>query len=138
MSKLAERLADASRSGVCRASDAAVIEEVARKSGLRLTPISLSGDKQAWLDAFARALSFPDWFGANWDALEDCLTDLPPGKGHVLLLHGAPAAPRDDLGVLLDILEASAGYWKSRGTPFFAVAIDPARALKLADLYREP
>jgi ribonuclease inhibitor len=27
-------------------------------------------------DALARGLAFPDWYGGNWDALFDCLTDL--------------------------------------------------------------
>lgn len=37
--------------------------------------------------AVAAALSFPDWFGRNLDALHDCLRDLswlPPGE-HVLV-----------------------------------------------------
>ena len=38
-------------------------------------------------DRCAAVLSFPAWFGRNWDALADCLTDLGwlPGQGHVLL-----------------------------------------------------
>lgn len=43
-------------------------------------------DQLAALDGIAAALSFPDYFGRNLDALYDCLTDLswlPPGE-HVL------------------------------------------------------
>ena len=38
----------------------------------------------------ARALRFPDYFGHNWDAVYDCLTDLNwlPAAGYVLVLDG--------------------------------------------------
>jgi RNAse (barnase) inhibitor barstar len=48
-------------------------------------------DKMSALDAIAAALSFPDWFGRNLDALYDSLTDLswlPPGE-HVLIWIGS-------------------------------------------------
>ncbi|MFF9088678.1 barstar family protein [Streptomyces sp. NPDC014991] len=32
-------------------------------------------DKAGLMDRVARALSLPDWFGRNWDALADCLAD---------------------------------------------------------------
>ncbi|MFE3071129.1 barstar family protein [Streptomyces sp. NPDC059247] len=34
-------------------------------------------DKAALMDRCAAALALPEWFGRNWDALADCLTDLP-------------------------------------------------------------
>jgi RNAse (barnase) inhibitor barstar len=43
--------------------------------------------KADFMAAVAAAMSFPDWFGANLDALYDCLRDLswlPPGE-HVLV-----------------------------------------------------
>jgi RNAse (barnase) inhibitor barstar len=32
--------------------------------------------KLEFLDAVAAALSFPDYFGRNWDALDECLRDM--------------------------------------------------------------
>ena len=49
--------------------------------------------KKAAIGAIAEALSFPDWFGHNLDALYDCLTDLswlPEGE-HVLEWEGGNA-----------------------------------------------
>ena len=31
--------------------------------------------KEDVLEAFAKTLKFPDWWGKNWDAFYDCLTD---------------------------------------------------------------
>ena len=37
-------------------------------------------------DAFAKALSFPDWYGNNLDALHDQLTSISE-QTHICLLH---------------------------------------------------
>lgn len=139
MSKLAQRLGDPARSGVYRVGSADTVEEVARGTPLRCTGVALRGGKAEILDALAKALAFPHWFGRNWDALEDCLADLSwnPAGGHLLLLTGAASLAKDDAGILADILASSAESWKARGKPFFAVFVDPARELKLPDLYRE-
>lgn len=137
MSKLLERLQDASRSGVYRASSDEAIRDATRGSRLDLAAISLEGGKDAQLQRIAVALGFPDWFGRNWDALEDCLTDLSwrEADGTVLLFTGFTR--NDDLGILLDVLASSAASWAERGKPFFAVFIDPRRSLELPPLYRE-
>jgi RNAse (barnase) inhibitor barstar len=43
----------------------------------RVVTLDLDGvtDKAGLMDRCARALSLPDWFGRNWDALADSLTD---------------------------------------------------------------
>jgi len=48
-------------------------------------------DKLSTMDAIAVALSFPDYFGRNLDALYDCLTDLSwlPSGEHVLIWGGS-------------------------------------------------
>jgi Barstar (barnase inhibitor) len=134
MGKLSQRLNDASRSGVYRTADPAPVVEAVRGTGLDLARIDAEHDT---LDALGKALAFPDWYGRNWDALEDCLGDLSwrPGNGHVLVFERFPRG--DELGVLLDVLASSAEYWAVRARPFFAVFVDPRRELALSDLFRQ-
>jgi len=138
--ELTQRLTDAARSGVYRALRDDEIADAARGTRLDLARADLDGapDKEALLERLALALGFPAWFGGNWDALEDCLTDLSwrAGGGQVVLIEGHGALPVDDLGVLLDVLAAAAEYWAGRGRPFFAVFIDPGHALALPELIR--
>ena len=136
MGTLLDRLQDASRSGVYRVARADEIEDAVSGSSLLIAKIRY-GEKQVLLKNIAAALDFPDWFGANWDALEDCLGDLSwtRAAGHVLLFSEARAG--DDLGVLTDVLRSSAEFWAGRGRAFFAVFIDPVRALALPELFEK-
>jgi hypothetical protein len=142
MAKLIKRLEDAAKSGVYRASRVDAIEDAVRGSKLSLGCIPLQDvtDKSALLRRIAARLGFPGWFGENWDALEDCLTDLSwrEGEGHVLVFHGFQFLPADELGVLIDVVISAAEFWADRGKPFFGVFIDPGRTLMLADLHEEP
>lgn len=90
---------------------------------------------------FARALSFPDYFGHNWDALEECLADLEwlPAKGYVLCVTDAEQVLRQDeegyatfIEVLSDAGEAWAsgqgGMGERPSTPFHVLLAVTARA----------
>jgi RNAse (barnase) inhibitor barstar len=135
MGKLTARLQDAARSGVYRVKRADEVLEAG--SGLLRATIRFA-EKEQLLRNIAAALAFPDWFGHNWDALEDCLTDLSwhPQQGYLLLFEGASAG--DDFGVLADVLRSSAEHWSGRGKPFFALFVDPSRALPLPELFKQP
>ncbi|HEU4684535.1 MAG TPA: barstar family protein [Nitrospira sp.] len=81
----------------------------------------------------ARALRFPDYFGHNWDALEECLADLEwlPAKGYLVVIIEAEQVLADDeeayatfVEVLSDAAETwAAGQveWKPEPTPFHAL-----------------
>jgi hypothetical protein len=138
MSKLLQRLSDASRSGVYRASRSDAIVDATQGSALQVSRIGLCGaaGKEAMMERIARALDFPRWFGGNWDALEDCLTDLSwsGAAGHVLLIEGAADLPVDERGILVDILASAAASWAERKRPFFAVFLDNSPTLP--ELYK--
>ena len=140
MAKLLQRLSDAAKSGVYRASRVDAIEDALRGSRLGFARIALEDvtQKSALLRRIAAALGFPAWFGENWDALEDCLTDLSwrEGEGHVLAFEGFQFLPGEELGELIEVMMSAAQFWAGRGAPFFAVFIDPDRSLMLADLYQ--
>ena len=141
MGKLLQRLTDPAKSGVYRAPRAGDVVDAAGGSALRVTHVGLAGAgaKSALMERFARALEFPRWFGGNWDALEDCLSDLSwleagGSAGHVLLIEGAGTLPLDERGILVDVLAAAAASWAERGKPFFAVFV--GAEAPLPELYR--
>jgi RNAse (barnase) inhibitor barstar len=65
-------------------------------------------DKAEFLSAVGKALSFPDSYGHNFDALSDCLADLGPAA---LLWDGWSCFDRADEGAFktaVDVLESHA------------------------------
>ncbi len=77
--------------------------------------------RAALFTEWARALSFPGYFGHNWDAFEECLNDalLPPGSEAsatrlLVLVTDADALLADEppaqLALLLGILDAAADH----------------------------
>ncbi|MCE7011600.1 barstar family protein [Kibdelosporangium philippinense] len=62
--------------------------------------------KSAMLDALAKTMSFPDYFGHNLDALADVLYDLPKGE-HTLVWQSPETlrkADPDNYEQFVDIL----------------------------------
>lgn len=126
----------AARSGVYATPSAlGPLQQAADRAGLAWLAVDLApaSEKVRFLAECARDLRFPETFGANWDALADCLQDLSwrPAPGYVVRLVNAQvfavASPRD-FETAVEILRDAAMYWKERGKPFI-VLVDGARAL---------
>ena len=66
------------------------------------------------LKAVAVALRFPDYFGMNWDALDECIRDLSwLPTGQVVLAHSDVPLAGDptNQGVYLSIITSAIAYW---------------------------
>ena len=77
----------------------------------------------------ADALDFPDYFGANWDALLDCLCDLSwlKGAGHVLVLsHSHTLQTKDSasFNTLCEVLAEACAFWQTQSQPFCVLIVD--------------
>lgn len=71
---------------------------------------------------FARVLKFPDYFGKNWDALSDCLTDLSwfdDARSHfvVAIDHWDYCASP----ILQEILQEAVTLWADSETPLYVL-----------------
>jgi RNAse (barnase) inhibitor barstar len=122
-----EILSDAGQAGIYQLpADDAALEAAAADSDFASWRVDLAGvrGKQELLDAIARDLAFPEWFGSNWDALEDCLTDLAwcVASGYLLILENAAgfaAANPEEFETALEVLDAAAEYWYDEDVPFW-------------------
>ena len=127
MDQLAVRLKDVKEAGLymvtCELDD---VRAAASEAGLVLFDVDLTGvhSKSEFLAAIAQKIEAPEWFGKNWDALADALSDLSwkNAPGYVLLLVHCNENFNllgNDHDVARDILETTIDYWKSQGKPFW-------------------
>lgn len=131
-------LGDVARSGAyfVGAADLDTLDAAAHAEGHLVRRISLAGcrGKSDLLQRIAGALAFPATFGANWDALADCLGDLewlPHTSGYAWLFDHAGDL-RDgaeaDFDTLCDVLDGACANWRENGTPCFAFLALPDEA----------
>jgi hypothetical protein len=78
------------------------------------------------LARLAAALRFPDYFGGNWDAVDEMLRDLEwlRAKRHALLVEHAAALWAEQgraAGRLVEAWLAAAETWAGDGVPFHLV-----------------
>ncbi len=74
---------------------------------------------------FATIMQFPEYFGHNWDALEDCLTDLfheDAVDRQLIILDRLDEFAIDDShqwSMLLEICRSTVKYWQDTDTPMY-------------------
>jgi RNAse (barnase) inhibitor barstar len=109
-------------------ADAKALHKLAKASGYAFFHIDGKNitRKEQLLNHAATAMHFPDGFGHNWDALEECLTDLEwvDGDGYLIYydhIDGLLAAHPDQFETLVEILRDAVASWKEDGEAMVAV-----------------
>jgi len=85
-------------------------------------------EKQRLLDELCLRLQFPDYFGDNWDALEECIRDLSwLPRGLVALSHKDVPLIKDppNLAIYLSILGEAVDHWSSSSERRLVVVFPP-------------
>jgi len=127
MDTLSKILSEAKASGVYHPSQSAdEIARAAKAAKLSIVQLDLGTvpGKGEFLAHLAKAFKFPQYFGMNWDALNDYLTDLSWLDDHgwvVILFNGQDFAVnnQDDFNTAIDVLQTAAEYWRSHAKPFW-------------------
>lgn len=100
--------------------------------------LQASGHMGKILSALGHDLHFPEWYSANLDALNDCLTDFSwrEAPGYLITIDGADAvlAEHSNFAALNEVLANAIAEWQARDVPFwiFYTLSDTARSDGLA------
>jgi len=85
-------------------------------------------NKTSFLKAVAKTFNFPDYFGMNWDALNDCITDstLFSNKGALIVFSDSGQfrlSANDDWQTAINIFLDAADFWKAKGKDFYLLLV---------------
>jgi RNAse (barnase) inhibitor barstar len=104
------------------------LEKVAQNYNLKTIVVDMENviSKQAFLSKMAEEFEFPDYFGNNWDALFESLTDLSwmEATGYFIIIKNMKTFEKEFSGHFLTIrriFEAVVNYWESRQVPFIII-----------------
>ena len=81
-------------------------------------------NKSAFIETCAKVMNFPSYFGNNWDAFEECLTDLEwySSSKYILFydnLNNFSQADPKQCEVARDIFQSAVDYWADTDTPMY-------------------
>lgn len=112
------------------------IGQHARRHGFHFLTADLSACRTTaeTLSELGRAFAFPEWYGANFDALLDCLTDSDwlKAPGQILLILGFANLRQsvgEELSTLLEVLATAAEERKASAHPLWILIDASARGI---------
>ena len=108
----------------------------ASELGHAILSVDCSGvyTKEDLLDELGKALRFPEYYGRNWDAVDECIRDMAwiRAKGYLVLfieLNVAAQRIPGEVVNLVDVVDDVIYEWRAEGTPFNVVVEVPSGSL---------
>ena len=121
-----DQASNAPRCGIFRLAgkDLPALRQAADELGLAFFHVDLCNARNvpSFIKALKRDLEFPEWFGGNLDAVNDCLTDFSwhPAPGYVITLSdfASLSANQTSFATLNAVLASAVEAWQERRIPF--------------------
>jgi RNAse (barnase) inhibitor barstar len=139
--RFARRVVDGELVGVWRwpaALDVDVVVVAAAAAEWRVVILDTddSDSAQGFLESCADAFAFPDWFGMNWDALDESLGDLELGgaRGLLVVWSGFEELGEADeaaVATAVDVFRTAVDGWADDGLPATVLLAGPGPDLDL-------
>lgn len=86
-------------------------------------------NKETFLKEFSEKFRFPEYFGFNWDAFSDCITDLSwlnSENGFLIIYENFNNFRNnnpDEWKIANEILFETMDYWKEQGKPMIIILL---------------
>lgn len=128
----AQLLRDLDRANVYRADDdtARALFQAGPAAGFNVYRIdlSLARTTHELHRILGKALHFPDWYGANWDALADSLTDMSwnEADGYLVILQRTEILLNNDpeaYATLMALLKETVAAWREQNVAFWVLFV---------------
>jgi RNAse (barnase) inhibitor barstar len=111
-----------------KSSNVRQTKKAALVNGLDYTSIDFKNslDKSSFLKTVSDALQFPSYFGMNWDALNDFLTDMSWKKatGYVIVFINFNSISENmaaEVKIIKNIFDSTALYWRQNKVQFYII-----------------
>ena len=79
-----------------------------------------------FLQEAAEAMHFPDYFGNNWNAFDECISDLEwiPAQGYIIFYSNFMKFAKKDpnqFKIALSIFQVAVDYWQGEKIPMYVL-----------------
>jgi RNAse (barnase) inhibitor barstar len=91
--------------------------------GIDVVDFAGVGDKESTMARIAEALELPEWFGRNWDALDETLGDRYCRSSRVLVLNHLETLVRADRRTTATLLQVAGDAVAETGSLVLAVGL---------------
>lgn len=86
----------------------------------------VASSKDRFLREAAQVMQFPDYYGGNWDAFDECVRDLSwlPANGYVLLFDHFDQLARQDPAAwdtVRTLFDSTVESWREEGKSFYVL-----------------